>query len=84
MGSVTELPLNGGTCAPRKIVETHWPTPVPAKGAETVTDFTVPSGEKVTLAEPEPLGPSVRLQLAAEDAAEPSAATAAPRLSGAR
>ena len=79
-----ELPLKGGTCAPRNALAMHWPTAVPAKGAETLTDFTGPSGEKVTLAEPEPLGPSARLQAAAADAAEPRAANAAPRLSGAR
>ena len=82
--SVTALPLKGGTCAPRNALAMHWPTAVPAKGAETVTDFTGPSGEKVTLAEPEPLGPSARLQLLAADEAEPSAASAAPLLSRAR
>ena len=79
-----ELPLNGGTCAPRNALATHCPTGVPANGADTVTDFTGPSGENVTLAEPEPAGPPSRLQAVAAEAAVPSAASAAPRLSGAR
>ena len=83
-GSVIELPLKGGTCAARKALATQCPTAVPAKGGETLTALTGPSGEKVTLAEPEPLGPSLRLQAAAAEAAEPSAASAAPRFSGER
>jgi len=83
-GSVTELPLNGGTRTPWNTEITHCPTGVPANGAETVTAFTGPSGENVTLALPEPLGPSARLQAEAREAAEPSAESAAPRLSGER
>jgi len=83
-GNVIALPLKGGTCAPRNALTTHCPTLVPAKGGEMLTDFTGPSGEKVTLAEPDPRGPPSRLQAVAAAAAEPSAANAAPRLSGAR
>jgi hypothetical protein len=81
---VTALPLKGDTRALRNAPATHWPTDVPANGPETLTDLTEPSGENVTLAEPEPDGPSASLQAAAADAALPSAANAAPRLSGAR
>lgn len=84
MGNVRELPLNGGTCAPRKTLATHAPTAVPANGAETPTDSTGPSGEKVMLAVPAPVGPSGRLQAIADDAAEFNAESAARRLSGGR
>ena len=84
MGRVNELPLNGGTCAPRNALATHCPTGVPANGAETLTDFTGPSGENVTVAVPEPVGPSGRLHDSAADAAEVRALMAAPRFSGAR
>ena len=84
MLKVTELPLNAGTCALRNTVWMQLPTGVPAKGAETLTAETGPSGEKVMLALPLPVGPPSRLQLAAELAALLSAVSAEARFSGAR
>ena len=80
--SVTALPLKAGTWAPRNAPCTHAPTEVPANGADKLTADTLPSGEKVTLALPEPLGPP--RQLPAAFAALLSAANADARLMGVR
>jgi hypothetical protein len=82
--NVTALPLKGGTCALLKTVWMQLPTGVPAKGGESTTDDTGPSGENVMLALPAPLGPPSRLQAAAELAAVLSDVRAEARLSGAR
>ncbi len=58
LGNVIELPLKGGTCAPRNTVATHCPTAVPAKGAETVTALTGAVGREGDARGAEPLGPS--------------------------
>ena len=84
MLSVTELPLKDGTCALRKTVWMQLPTGVPANGGERPTAATGPSGEKVMLAVPPPVGPPSRLQLMAELAALLSAVRAELRFKGAR
>ena len=84
MLSVTALPLKAGTCALLNTVWMQLPTGVPAKGADKLTEDTGPSGEKVMLALPVPVGPPSRLQLAAEVAVRLRALSAEERLSGAR
>lgn len=83
-GSVTALPWNAGIDRPRYIPATQLPTPVPPNGGETLTALTRPSGENVTCARPDPVGPPGCLQLAAENITRLIAAIAALLLSGPR
>ena len=77
------LPVNGGTLARRNTPATQPPTAVPANGGvSTVAAVTRPVGANVIDTFPEPVGPPGFLQLAAAEAAELIAATAAPRLNG--
>src|SRR5688572_11793553 len=79
---MTGGPLNGGTCAPRYLPAMQPPVGVPGNGPwSTAADDTLPSGAKVTVTWPVPVGPSAFLHDWTLTA--PRDAAAAPRSNGA-